>query len=110
MTTTTTSKPHVNPAAGELISSRQVLEGTSGEEENFITNATSCPGDNTTFVTLENDAKEVVREKYTTPIGLKGCNLAAEKASIEELEEEGLEEEIEQVPFSPTFTFSWGTR
>ena len=48
-------------------------------------------------------------KKYTTPIGLKGCNLAAEKASIEELEEEGLEEEIEQVPFSPTFTFSPGS-
>jgi hypothetical protein len=97
----------VNPAAGELISSRQVLEGTAGEEENFITNATSCPGDNTTFVTLENAAKEVVREKYTTPIGLKGCNVAAEKAEIEKLEGEGAEE-INQVPFSPTFSFSSG--
>ena len=96
----------VNPAAGELISSRQVLEGTAGEED-FITNATSCPGDNTTFVTLENAAKEVVREKYTTPIGLKGCNLAAEKAEIETLEGEGAKE-VKQVPFSPTFSFSSG--
>ena len=88
----------VNPEAGELISSRQVLTGTSGEEKDFITNATSCPGDNTTYVTLENTAKEVTRSSYTTPVGLKGCDLAAEKPEIEKLEEEGLEEPIEPGP------------
>ncbi len=82
-----------------------MLYGTSGEDEDFITNATSCPGDNTTYVTLENSAKEVTRKSYTTPIGLKGCNVKAEQDEIEDLEEEGAEE-ITQVPFAPSFTFS----
>jgi hypothetical protein len=86
-----------NPEAGELISSRQVLFGESGAGD-FITNGTSCPGDNTTFVTLENSAHEVARKSYTTPIGLKGCNLAAEDL-------EGITG-VEQVPFEPTFNFS----
>ena len=58
--------------ANPLISSRQILYGTSGEEEDFITNGTSCPGDHTTYVTIENEAKEVDRKPYTTPVGLKG--------------------------------------
>ncbi len=87
-----------------LISSRQLLVGTSGNGA-FITNATSCPGDNTTYVTLENTAKEVVRKSYTTPIGLKGCNLSAEKP---ELEKEGITG-IEQLSFSPSFAFTSGS-
>jgi hypothetical protein len=55
-----------------LVSSRQILYGTSGAG-NFITNATNCPGDNTTFVTLNNEAKEEERKSFTTPIGLSGC-------------------------------------
>ncbi len=108
----------VNPEAGELISSRQVLEGTRGAG-NFITNATNCPGDNTTYVTLENAAKEVKRAEYKTPLGLIGCDIPAEKATIEQLEKEGEEQgeeeglqkglPIEQVPFSPTFAFSAGS-
>jgi hypothetical protein len=73
--------------ADPLISSRQVLFGRSGNKA-FITNATSCPGDNTTYVTLEDTAKETTREFFKTPIGLKGC--------------EGLE-------FEPTFGFTGAT-
>jgi hypothetical protein len=73
--------------ADPLISSRQVLYGTSGNGA-FITNATSCPGDNTTYVTLEDTAKETTREFFKTPIGLKGC--------------EGLE-------FEPTFGLTGAT-
>ncbi len=102
-----------------LISSRQVLYGKSGENEDFITNATNCPGDNTTFVTLENEAKEVKTKKYTTPLGLIGCNIPAEKATIEKLEEEGEEQgeeeglqgglAIKEVPFSPEFLVTAGS-
>jgi hypothetical protein len=73
--------------ADPLISSRQVLYGTSGAG-NFITNATNCPGDNTTFVTLENTSKETNRKSFTTPVGLGGCNL---------------------VPFAPSFSLTPGT-
>jgi hypothetical protein len=73
-----------------LISSRQILYGRSGEGD-FITNATNCPGNHTTFVTLENTAKEVARESYTTPIGLQGCNPAEDTGGIE------------AVPFAPKF-------
>ena len=68
----------VNPA-DPLISSRQVLYGTSPEgkssagKSDFITNATSCPGDHTTFVTLKNTAAETTRKSFTTPIPLAGC-------------------------------------
>lgn len=61
----------VNPEL-PVISSRQVLFGKSGEGD-FITNATSCPGDNTTFVTLKDTAGETKRGSFTTPIGLEGC-------------------------------------
>jgi hypothetical protein len=55
-----------------LVSSRQVLFGKSGEGD-FITNATSCPGDNTTYVTLKDTAGEEAKKSFTTPIGLEGC-------------------------------------
>jgi hypothetical protein len=61
----------VSPAI-PLISSRQVLYGTSGEGD-FITNATSCPGDHTTRVMLEDTAGETAYKSFTTPIGLTGC-------------------------------------
>lgn len=61
----------VNPEL-PLVSARQVLFGKSGEGD-FITNATSCPGDNTTYVTLTDTAGETARKSFTTPIGLEGC-------------------------------------
>jgi hypothetical protein len=62
---------NVNPEL-PVISSRQVLFGKSGEGD-FITNATSCPGDDTTYVTLKDTAGETARKSFTTPIGLEGC-------------------------------------
>ncbi|HTA92503.1 MAG TPA: hypothetical protein VK745_23155, partial [Polyangiaceae bacterium] len=59
-----------------LISSRQVLYGTRGNGA-FITNATACPGDHTTYLSLENTASETTRESFTTPIALKGCESLA---------------------------------
>jgi hypothetical protein len=86
--------------ANPLISSRQILFGTRGEGD-FITNATSCPGDNTTYVTIANEAKESNRKSFTTPIGLKGCNLATENL-------EGITG-LEQVPFTPGFALGSGS-
>jgi hypothetical protein len=54
-----------------LISSRLVFEGTKGG--NFITNATSCPGNNTSYVTLS-DAATKATESYTALLGLEKCN------------------------------------
>jgi hypothetical protein len=61
-----------------LVASRLDFEGTNGEGD-FVTNATSCPGHNTT--TLKMIDKEKVAAKpveYTTPIGLHGCSPATE--------------------------------
>ncbi len=61
-----------------LIRSRLVLIGTSGRGD-FITNATSCPGDNTTRLSLEGveGAKQETPFRapgsFTTPVGLSGC-------------------------------------
>jgi hypothetical protein len=64
---------NVSPAL-PLIRSRLVFFGRSGEGD-FITNATSCPGHNTTKLKIESkEAGPTVRE-FTTPIGLSGCNL-----------------------------------
>jgi hypothetical protein len=62
----------VSPAL-PLIRSRLVFEGRNGNGA-FITNATSCPGHNTT--TLKETDKEgtVVNKEFTTPIGLNGCD------------------------------------
>ncbi len=54
-----------------LVSSRLVFFGRSGRGD-FITNATSCPGNNTTRLTLEGEGAMAVRN-YTTPIGLRNC-------------------------------------
>ena len=69
-----------------LIRSRLIFEGTKGG--NFITNATSCPGHNTTTLKLTDVEKTVVKKEFTTPIGLKNC--AA-------------------VPFEPTLALTPGT-
>jgi hypothetical protein len=57
-----------------LISSRLVFYGRSGEGD-FITNATSCPGNNTTRLAMTDSEGATVTKTYTTPIGLTGCNL-----------------------------------
>lgn len=61
----------VSPAL-PLISSRLLFYGRSGQGD-FITNATSCPGHNTTTLTLTDLANQTVRGTYTTPVGLRGC-------------------------------------
>ncbi|HEV2974691.1 MAG TPA: hypothetical protein VGX69_06790 [Solirubrobacteraceae bacterium] len=70
-----------------LIRSRQEDYGTTGNGA-FITNGTSCPGDNTTFLTLEGAAKETIRRPYKTLLSLNGCGL---------------------VPFEPSFSLAPST-
>jgi hypothetical protein len=55
-----------------LIRSRLVFEGTRGG--NFITNATACPGHNTTTLKMTDVEKTTVKNEFTTPIGLDGCD------------------------------------
>lgn len=69
-----------------LISSRLVFFGRT--EGDFITNATSCPGHNTTTLKITDLENASVGREFTTPIGLSGCGL---------------------VPFDPTFGLSAGT-
>ena len=76
----------VSPAL-PLVSSRLDFEGTRGTG-NFVTNATSCPGHNTTTLKLTDAEKATVKSEYTTPIGLSGCNL---------------------VPFEPNFSLNAAT-
>lgn len=57
-----------------LIRSRLTFEGDIGTG-NFITNATSCPGDNTTSLKITDlEGKEAPVKTFTTPIGLEGCS------------------------------------
>jgi hypothetical protein len=70
-----------------LIRSRLVFEGTNGEGD-FLTNATSCPGHNTTTLKLTDVENTTVKDTFTTPIGLSGC---------------------ENVPFEPTFKIATGS-
>ena len=76
---------NVSPAL-PLIRSRLVFFGRSGNGA-FITNATSCPGDNTTRLALTGEESTTVDRSFTSPIGLSGCGL---------------------VPFDPTFGLSAG--
>jgi hypothetical protein len=76
----------VSPAL-PLIRSRLVFFGRSGNGS-FITNGTSCPGDNTTRLALTGEEDTTVDRSFTTPVGLNGCGL---------------------VPFDPTFGLSAGT-
>ncbi|HEV7528528.1 MAG TPA: hypothetical protein VGO29_06500 [Solirubrobacteraceae bacterium] len=85
-----------------VIRSRQEDYGTAGNGA-FITNATSCPGNHTTFLTLEGVSagsaaevkerlesanREKARRPYTTLLGLNGCGL---------------------VPFEPSFSLTPST-
>jgi hypothetical protein len=61
-----------------LISSILIFEGNNsseGKPGDFITNATSCPGNNTTTLHLTEDESTTVTKPYTTLVGLTGCNL-----------------------------------
>ncbi len=66
-----------------LISSRLVFYGTHGGD--FITNATACPGHNTTTLKVTDLEDTTVARPFTTPIGLSGCG---------------------DVPFLPTFSLA----
>ncbi|HEX4482762.1 MAG TPA: hypothetical protein VH081_03175 [Solirubrobacteraceae bacterium] len=87
----------VSPAL-PLISSRLSFEGTKGTGD-FVTNATSCPGHNTTALKLTDKEGTTVRTDYTTPVGLKGCH--------GETDEFG--ETFARLPFEPSFSLSQGS-
>jgi hypothetical protein len=55
-----------------LIRSRLIFKGQSGIGD-FITNATSCPGHNTTTLKMTDVEGATVKKEFTTPIGLAGC-------------------------------------
>jgi hypothetical protein len=79
-----------------LISSRLILKGDIGNEENggFITNPSNCagPGPATTnTVTLQAVGGQEASKEYTTPIGTEGCNGAMPFAAV---------------PFAPTFSLT----
>jgi hypothetical protein len=70
-----------------LLASRLVFYGRSGEGD-FITNATRCPGHNTTRLALTSSTGETVTKPYTALVGLEGCGL---------------------VPFDPSFALTPAT-
>jgi hypothetical protein len=71
-----------------LIRSRLAFEGTNGNGD-FITNATSCPGHNTTTLKeTDLEGKEAPPKEFTTPIGLSGCG---------------------SLPFEPSFSLAAGS-
>lgn len=89
-----------------LIRSRLVFEGTNGNGA-FITNATSCPGHNTTTLKMTDEEKAVVKKEFTTPIGLSGCDkvpfdpnlaLVAGNTGHDEPDEITTEVSIPQIP------------
>jgi hypothetical protein len=71
----------VSPAL-PLIRSRLVFVGTAGKGD-FITNATSCPGHNTTKLQITDASGTTVPKEFTTPIGLEGCNSLVFKPTFE---------------------------
>jgi hypothetical protein len=71
----------VSPAL-PLIRSRLVFVGTAGTGD-FITNATSCPGHNTTKLQITDASGTTVPKEFTTPIGLEGCNSLVFKPTFE---------------------------
>lgn len=75
-----------------LISSRLTFEGTNGGD--FVTNATKCPGDNTTTLKLTDKEGTTVKTSYTTPVGLMGCKGETDK----------LGEKFSKLPFEPGFS------
>lgn len=85
-----------------LISSRLSFEGTKGEGD-FVTNATSCPGHNTTTLKITDvEGTTPTPTEYTTPIGLKGCNPGSENL-------EGISGITPLSPFEPGFTLTSGS-
>jgi hypothetical protein len=70
-----------------LLTSRLTFEGTSGDGA-FITNGSSCPGNNTTKLSLTDSTGTTDTKNYTTLVGLTGCGL---------------------VPFDPTFSLTPAT-
>ncbi|MCW3026343.1 MAG: hypothetical protein JWM29_1775, partial [Solirubrobacterales bacterium] len=70
-----------------LLASRLVFYGRSGEGD-FITNATRCPGHNTTRLALTSSTGETVTKPYTALVFLEGCGL---------------------VPFDPSFALTPAT-
>jgi hypothetical protein len=54
-----------------LISSRLVFHGRNGGD--FLTNATSCPGNTTTRLALTDVEKTTITRSYKTPVGLENC-------------------------------------
>jgi hypothetical protein len=80
---------NVSPAL-PLISSRLIFNGNveHNGRGDFITNATNCPGNNTTRIALTDTEGTTVTRSFTTPVGLSGCNL---------------------VPFEPTFAVTPAT-
>jgi hypothetical protein len=82
---------NVSPAL-PLISSRLDFEGTNGEGD-FVTNATSCPGHNTTTLKLTDTEKATFKTEYTTPVGLMGCKGETDKFGTK----------FEELLFEPTF-------
>jgi hypothetical protein len=87
----------VSPAL-PLIRSRLVFEGRNGDGA-FITNATSCPGHNTTSLKLTDKEGATVKSEFTTPIGLKGCNG----------ETDTLGTTFERLAFEPDFSLAQGS-
>jgi hypothetical protein len=81
-----------------LISSRLTFEGTKGTGD-FVTNATSCPGHNTTTLKLTDHEGATVRSDYTTPVGLKGCKG----------ETDPFGETFARLAFEPSFALTTGS-
>jgi hypothetical protein len=88
---------NVSPAL-PLISSRLDFEGTNGEGD-FVTNATSCPGHNTTTLKLTDVEKITGKAEYTTPVGLMGCNGETDKFGTK-FEKLQFEPEFQVIPAS----------
>jgi hypothetical protein len=64
-----------------LIRSRLSFFGTNGNGA-FITNATSCPGHNTTRLATTGTDETTVTRNFTTPIGLSGCGAVPFEPSL----------------------------
>jgi hypothetical protein len=84
-----------------LVSSRLDFEGTNGEGD-FVTNATSCPGHNTTTLKLTDVEKVTVKKAYSTPVGLYGCNSATETDNLGT-------KFTKELPFQPAFALTSGS-
>jgi hypothetical protein len=87
---------NVSPAL-PLVASRLSFEGTNGEGD-FLTNATSCPGHNTTTLKLTDVEKRTVPKEYTTPVGLMGCHG----------ETDAFGTKFKELPFEPKFALASG--